>query len=100
MCPFSPPESDNASVLDTPEKKRQLQYHQRRAKSFMLQKLRVDTKLDKLQQEPTLDVEEELSSDFISIVHEEDRKIQDIPRGTSKTTMGKKPQVKTNSILD
>ena len=67
------------NVLDTPGKKRQVQYHQRRVKALLMKNKRLDARLEKLQQESSVTDDDDLSSDLISIMSNEEKKVEELP---------------------
>lgn len=77
-------ENTRLSILNTPQKRERVKYHQRRSRALLMQKVRLEAKLAKLQEESTVIAEDDLSDDLLTILTKEEHSIRDLPGNNIK----------------
>ena len=73
------------NVLNTPDKRRHMRYHRRKAMTLKVHMQRVTAKMERLQQE-SVETTEELSNNLMSIMAEEQENIQKLPDTSFRRT--------------
>ena len=72
------------SLLDTPGKKRHMRQVLRRSRALLAQVQRTKARLEKVQQQSSLVIEEELSNDLLTIMAEAEEGVQKLPDSSFK----------------
>ena len=72
------------SLLDTPGKKRHMRQVLQRLRALLAQVQRTKARLEKVQQQSTLVIEEELSSNLLAIMAEAEEGVQKLPDNSFK----------------